>query len=110
MYSTFLGDLKSRGHLLSYVTSSSSNLKLKSFGESLYDNILHFAPLSNGFGGITADDFFQFSDEGGNLLIAVNREVGDSSRDFLAGVGVSVHKKGSEVIDHFSFAAAHDTK
>lgn len=86
---------------MSYFQSESSDLKLKSFGETLYDNIVFFAPLTDRFSLITFDDLTEFSNEGGNILIAVNKETGDSVRDFVETFGISLDKKGTEVIDHF---------
>lgn len=101
-YSLFFDELKSRGHVLSYFQPESPELKLKVFGESLYDNIIFFAPNADRFSSITFDDIIEFSNEGGNVILAVNREVSDSVRDLVELYGFTLDKKGTEVIDHFS--------
>jgi oligosaccharyltransferase complex subunit beta len=108
-YSLFFGDLASRGHVLSYFQAESPNLALKQFGESLYDNVLFFAPSAESFSTLSFDDFVEFVQEGGNILLAANRKVSDSVRDFLESFGVSLDKKDTEVIDHFEREDSLDT-
>ena len=109
-YSLFFSDLSARGHTLSYLPADSSKLKLKSFGEYLFDNIVFFAPNAEKLGSISFDDINSFSSEGGNILMAVSREVSDSVRDLAESFGVTIDKKGSEVIDHFETVASVDTR
>jgi len=110
MFSLFFDELKSRGHNLFYFQPESPELKLKVFGESLYDNIVFFAPTSDRFSSISFDDIVEFSNEGGNILFAVNREVSDSVRDLVETFGFSLDKKGTEVLDHFNGELAVDTR
>lgn len=98
----FFNDLSTRGHSLSFLQADSPKLQLKSFGESLYDNIILFAPTVDRLGSITFNDIVEFSNEGGNVVVAANRDVSDSVRDFIETFGIVLDKKGSEVIDHFS--------
>ena len=109
-FSLFFNELKSRGHSLSFLQADSSLLKLKSFGEYNYDNIVFFAPTVEKFSTISFEDIATFSSEGGNIIIAINREVSDSVRDLLDTFGVTVDKKGSEVIDHFETFSSLDTR
>lgn len=101
-YSIFFSDLTKRGHVLSFFQAESSDLKLKMYGETLYDNLVFFAPLTDRFSLISFEDITEFSNEGGNILIAVNKETSDAVRDFVETFGFSLDKKGSEVIDHFN--------
>lgn len=109
-FSIFFDDMKSRGHELSFFQAESPDLKLKVFGESLYDNIVFFAPTIDRFSLISFEEIFQFSNEGGNIMIAVNREVSDAVRDFVELFGFTLDKKGTEVIDHFNSESSVDTR
>lgn len=95
---------------MSYFQAESPNLALKQFGESLYDNLLFFAPSAESFSTLGFDDFVEFVQEGGNILLAANRKVSDSIRDFLESFGVSLDKKDTEVIDHFEREDSLDTR
>mmetsp|Transcript_31740 Transcript_31740/g.53546 ORF Transcript_31740/g.53546 Transcript_31740/m.53546 type:complete len:461 (+) Transcript_31740:33-1415(+) len=109
MYSLFFEDLTARGHNLFYEQAESQTLQLKSYGEYKYDNILFFAPSVEKMSSISFDDINSFSDQGGNVLIAVNRDVTDGVRDLVEGFGISLDKKGTEVIDHFETVATMDS-
>ncbi len=106
----FFADLTARGHTLTFSTASANKYKLKSYGEYNYDNIVLFAPTVEKLGSINFNDITTFSSDGGNVLIAVSREVSDNVRDLTESFGVSIDKKGSEVIDHFETVASYDTK
>ena len=109
-YSLFFNDLKSRGHILTYLQVESPKLKLKSFGEYSYDNIVFFAPSVDKFSSLSFEDITTFSNEGGNIIIAVNREASDSVRELAESFGVAIDKKGTEVIDHFETVSSFDTR
>jgi oligosaccharyltransferase complex subunit beta len=109
-FSLFFADLSARGHVLTYSTANQNKLKLKSFGEYNYDNIVMFAPTVEKLGSISFNDINKFSSDGGNVLIAVSRDVSDSVRDLTETFGVTIDKKGSEVIDHFETLAAFDNR
>lgn len=103
-FSKFFDSLTSRGHELSYLASDSSDLALKKYGEFLYDNIVLFSPNADRLGSLSYDDVVEFSNEGGNILVALNRDASEAVRDFTDVLGFKVHKKGSEIIDHFQFS------
>ena len=102
-FSKFFDSLASRGHELSFHGSDSSDLSLKKYGEVLYDNIVLFSPTASKLGSLSFDDVVDFSNEGGNVLVALSRDASDAVRDFVDVLGYKVHKKGSEIIDHFQF-------
>ncbi len=110
LYSNFFEILTTRGHTLTIVNSESPDLKIKSFGEYLFNNVIFFAPTAERLGGISFDDLVDFTNERGNLILALNRDVSDSVRDFVEILGFSIHKKGTEVIDHFEFDSGSDTR
>ncbi len=89
---------------MSYFRADAPDLQLKFYGESLYDNIVFFAPVSEKLAGLSFADLTEFSNEGGNILFGLNKDVSDSVRGLVSSLGLSVHKKNSEVIDHFSRA------
>ena len=95
---------------MTYHNAGSSNLKLKSYGEYSYDNIIFFAPTVEKLGSITVDDITAFSNAGGNVLIAVSKDASDSVRDLTESFGIKLDKKGAEVIDHFEFVEAYDAR
>jgi hypothetical protein len=47
---------------------------------------------------------------GGNVIIAVSKDVSDQVREFVEVFGVSLHKKDTEVIDHFEYESTLDTR
>jgi hypothetical protein len=88
----------------------SSKLKLKSYGEYNYDNIVFFAPSAEKLGSVGFDEITAFSGAGGNVMIAVNKDVSDSVRELVETFGIALGKKGSEVIDHFEALDAYDLR
>jgi oligosaccharyltransferase complex subunit beta len=104
----FFSELSSRGHKLTYHAMDSSRLKLKAYGEYNYDNIVFFAPTAEKLGSLAFDEITAFSNAGGNVLIAASKDVSDSVRDLIESFGVTLHKKGYEVIDHFETLDDYD--
>lgn len=109
-YSLFFEDLKSRGHILSFHRVDTTDLELKSFGVNNFDNILFFAPNVDKLGSVSFEDILEFLNEGGNILIALNRDVSESVRDFVETFGISLDKRGTEVIDHFETEPSIDIR
>ncbi len=99
-----------RGHHLSFFQAESQNLALKVYGESLYDNIILFAPTIDSFSTVSFENLNEFVQEGGSILLAANRDVSDAVRDFAESFGVSFDKKGTEVIDHFENDVTLDSR
>mmetsp|Transcript_65641 Transcript_65641/g.129115 ORF Transcript_65641/g.129115 Transcript_65641/m.129115 type:complete len:459 (-) Transcript_65641:92-1468(-) len=107
-FSLFFAELASRGHQITYQSTSASKLKLKEYGEYNYDNVIIFAPNADKLGSVSFNDIIRFSDAGGNVLIAASKDVSDNVRDLVESFGISINKKGSEVIDHFETLEAFD--
>lgn len=64
---------------------------LSKYGESLYDNLIVFAPSVEEFGGLlNVDTLTQFVDEGGNILIAGSSITGDVLRELASECGFEV--------------------
>jgi len=107
-HSVFMESLANRGHHLSFLKADSPDVSLKKFGEYSYDNIILFAPRTSEFSTITFDDLVEFIDDGGNLLFGADSEMSDSMRVFAETCGIEFDKKGSEILDHFSFDRTMD--
>lgn len=88
----------------------STEKDLKSYGVYNYDNILFFAPKAEKVGSISFDEIIDFTNEGGNVIIAVSKDVSDQVREFVEVFGVSLHKKDTEVTDHFEYESTLDTR
>lgn len=88
----------------------STEKDLKSYGVYNYDNILFFAPTAEKVGSISFDEIIDFTNEGGNVIIAVSKDVSDQVREFVEVFGVSLHKKDTEVTDHFEYESTLDTR
>ena len=105
----FFKDLHDRGHQLSYISIWATDVKLKIFDETVYDNIVIFAP-SGKFSAVSQEDLVQFTDEGGNILMGFSKESTEEMREFAEYYGVTVDKKGVEVIDHFESEESSDSR
>lgn len=103
----FLGDLASRGHALTYYTPETT---LKKFGEYLFDNIVMFVSKKTEFTSVSSDDLRDFIDDGGDVLFLANGDISESMRLFAATSGVEFDRKGTAVIDHFSFDQNSDQR
>lgn len=117
-YSTFLSDLSSRGFDVSYETPRSEGLALFDLGERRYDHVL-FMPMKVKALGVSlaAGKLVDFTNGGGNVLIAQNADLSTSTSlvGFLGeiGVGLPIERTGL-VVDHFNYDAIsagekHDT-
>lgn len=103
-HSSFLADLKSKNTEVVFKYATDSALIIKKYGERLYDNIVVLAPSVTAFGnGITAADFLQFVDDGGNLLVTGSSEIGDPIKEIAADCGIEFDDEGTSVIDHMNY-------
>lgn len=113
-FSNFFESLRERGHNLQVVSPDDSTIALKKFGEILYDNIIIFAPSSTRFGagnsGAKYRDILDLIESGVNVLIAVDGDMSDETRNFAASCGIDFDEKGTQVIDHFSVHQALDRR
>lgn len=106
-HSTFLADVAAKDQDIVYKYATDGSLTIRKYGESLYDNILIMAPSVTAFGnGISTNDFLEFVDNGGNLVMAANSNVGDPIREIAADVGVEIDDEGTSVIDHMNYDAS----
>lgn len=103
-HSSFLSNLADQGQDIVYKYATDSSLTIKKYGEALYDNIVILAPSVTAFGnGIAANDFLDFIDEGGNVVMTASTDVGDAIKEIAAEVGIEIDDEGTSVIDHMNY-------
>eukprot|EP00742_Colponemidia_sp_Colp-10_P003777 GILJ01004020.1.p1 GENE.GILJ01004020.1~~GILJ01004020.1.p1 ORF type:complete len:453 (+),score=72.39 GILJ01004020.1:42-1361(+) len=106
-HSSFFQSLQARGHRLTFKMADDSEIRLKRYGEFLFDNIILFAPSAEHFGaGADVSAFLDFVDSGHNIFVAGDRDVAEPMREFANECGVDFDAPGSSVIDHFNFDAS----
>lgn len=105
-YSLFFNDLSSRGHHLKYFHVESEDLVLKDYGDYLYDNILLLAPEAQRFKHISFDEILEFTQMGGNLMLAVDGTLSESMREFGENFGAIFEK--SLLVDHMEYEPSLD--
>ena len=80
---------------------------LKRYGEPLFEHLVIFAPTVEEFGGLVSPEAIaEFVDQGGNVLVAGNSQLGEALREVASEVGFEADEEGTAVIDHLS----HDAK
>merc|ERR1719333_1489455 len=106
-HSIYFKSLVDSGFELTYKVADDSGLQIKKYGQYLYDLIIVFSPTVEEFGGdLSAEAITEFIDDGGNILIAANSNVGEVLREVASEVGFEVDDDGTAVIDHLNY----DTK
>eukprot|EP01113_Clastostelium_recurvatum_P002622 TRINITY_DN1110_c0_g1_i1.p1 TRINITY_DN1110_c0_g1~~TRINITY_DN1110_c0_g1_i1.p1 ORF type:complete len:432 (-),score=111.58 TRINITY_DN1110_c0_g1_i1:76-1371(-) len=107
-HSKFFKSLKERGYSLKYQELKGSEaVKLSKFGQFEYDHVILFAPSAD----IDSDEFIEFVDHGGNLLIGANSDVSDSVREVASACGIDLDDTDTIVVDHVNFEAQdYDSK
>ena len=61
------------------------------------------------FGGnINVQSVTEFIDNGGNVLVAVNENVGDAIRELAVECGLEIDEEGAQVIDHLNYDLSDD--
>jgi len=103
-HSIFFKSLTDRSYQLTFKYADDSSLDLKYLGEYTHQHIIIFAPSVQEFGGkLNVKKLLQFIDDGGNILVSANPEIGDALRKFSAECGVEIDEANSSVIDHHNF-------
>merc|ERR1711971_848821 len=99
------------GFELTFKVADDSGLVLKKYGEFLYDHLIIFAPTVEEFGGaISPEAITEFIDEGGNVLVAGNSNLGEALREVASEVGFEADEEGTSVIDHLNYDAKDEGK
>lgn len=73
---------------MTFKTADDSSLALVKYGEYLYDNLIIFSPSVQEFGGsIDVAAITNFVDNGGNILVAANSNIGEPIRELATECG-----------------------
>ncbi|KAL2886065.1 Dolichyl-diphosphooligosaccharide--protein glycosyltransferase subunit wbp1 [Ceratocystis lukuohia] len=108
-YSTFLGDLKSRGFDLTYSTAKADSLKLFELGERTYDHIVLLPSHLKNLGSVfTPSALLKFLNTDGNILFALSstHPVASSVSSLFSELDITLpDERLTTVVDHFSYDA-----
>jgi len=108
-HSIFFKSLTERGHKLTFKTADDSNLALIKHGEFVYEHLILFAPSVEALGGaLSVQEIVKFVDEGGNVLLAANSNIGEIARELASEVGFEFDDEKTAVIDHLNFDSIND--
>ncbi|KAG7104999.1 Dolichyl-diphosphooligosaccharide--protein glycosyltransferase like [Verticillium longisporum] len=106
-YSTFLGDLESRGFKISYETPKSESLKLFHLGERTFDHVLLFPSKIKSLGpNLTPNILVQFVNAEGNILLTTSSAstIPSTVANLLAEFDISLPlERTGLVVDHFNY-------
>lgn len=103
-HSIFFKSLQDRGFQLTYRSADDPTLTLVKYGAHLYKNLILFSPSVEEFGGnVNVQAITDFIDNGGNVLVAANSNVGDAIRELATECGVEIDEEGAHVIDHLNY-------
>jgi len=106
-HSIYFRALATQGFTLTFKVADDSSLVLKRYGEPLFEHLVIFAPTVEEFGGLVSPEAIaEFVDQGGNVLVAGNSQLGEALREVASEVGFEADEEGTAVIDHLS----HDAK
>ena len=93
-HSIYFKSLVDSGFELTYKVADDSGLQIKKYGQYLYEHIIVFSPSVEEFGGdLSAEAITEFIDDGGNILIAANSNVGAVLREVASEVGFETVKE-----------------
>eukprot|EP01112_Ceratiomyxa_fruticulosa_P023268 TRINITY_DN8821_c0_g2_i1.p1 TRINITY_DN8821_c0_g2~~TRINITY_DN8821_c0_g2_i1.p1 ORF type:complete len:427 (+),score=100.49 TRINITY_DN8821_c0_g2_i1:198-1478(+) len=98
-HSIFFKSLEDRGFTLTYKDASSEVPKLSRYGSYDYDHVILFAPSAD----IDSDEYLDFIDNGGNVLVAASSSVSDSIRDLTAECGIQLDESNTAIVDHQNY-------
>jgi oligosaccharyltransferase complex subunit beta len=103
-HSTYFRILKDKGFDITYKLADDANLALVKYGEFLYEHLILFSPSVEEFGGsVDVEAITNFIDNGGNVLVAVNSNIGEPIKDVAMECGVEFDDEKTFVIDHFHY-------
>ncbi|KAJ4356765.1 oligosaccharyl transferase glycoprotein complex, beta subunit [Didymosphaeria variabile] len=106
-YSVLLEDLSSRGFHTTVQSPKADKLSLFRHGERAYDHVILLPAKSKGLGpALTANQFLDFMNKEGNVIVALSSEhaTPSSVQSLLLELDINVPSdKGALVVDHFNF-------
>jgi len=108
-HSVFFKTLADRGHVLTFKTADDPTLALIKYGEFLFEHLVLFSPSVEEFGGsLSVNEITKFVDEGGNVLIAANSNIGDGVRELASELGFEFDDEKTSIIDHLNYDMISD--
>jgi len=103
-HSIYFKSMADAGYDLTYKVADDATLNIKKYGEFLYDHLVIFSPTVEEFGGnLNVEMLTDFVDNGGNILIAGNSNLGEVLREIASEVGFEADEEGTSVIDHLNY-------
>ncbi|KAI5204173.1 oligosaccharyl transferase subunit beta [Aureobasidium subglaciale] len=109
-YSSFFGDLESRGYSVTYDSPKSKSLSLFKHGNLAYDHLVLLPPKSKGFGPqLTPNILVDYVNNNGNVLLALTADqpIPAAVASLLLELDVTLPPERSAlVVDHINY----DTK
>ncbi|KAJ2900347.1 hypothetical protein MKZ38_002480 [Zalerion maritima] len=106
-YSTFLGDVESRGFDITFEAPKSESLKLFTLGERSYDHILLLPTKGKGIGpNLTPQALLDFYNAEGNILLTLSSTNTAPTSLVSVLLELDIHlpsDRTGTVVDHFSY-------
>ena len=110
-HSIYFKSLVEAGYDLTYKVADDATLNIKKYGEFIYDHLVIFSPTVEEFGGnLSVETLTDFIDNGGNILVAGNSNLGEVLREIASEVGFEADEEGTAVIDHLNYDIKDDGK
>ncbi|KAI2798591.1 hypothetical protein RDWZM_004545 [Blomia tropicalis] len=108
-HSIFFKALQDRGFDLTFKLADDATLTLTKYGNPIYKHLILFSPSVEEFGGsINVQSITDFIDNGGNVLVTANENVGDAIRELAVECGLEIDEEGAQVIDHLNYDLSDD--
>ncbi|KAL4481436.1 hypothetical protein ABPG74_007525 [Tetrahymena malaccensis] len=101
-HSTFFNDLRSKGYDLDFRALNSATIKLLTYGEYNYDQMIVIASSNMDGKGLTKNKIAEFFDSGRNVFIATDIDSSKTIRQLYNEFGVDIDEYSSRVQDHFN--------
>jgi len=101
-HSTFFNDLHSNGYELDIKMITSQQVKLKEYGEYLYDQMILFCGSETDPKMLKQNQILEFYDSGHNILLAGDVDVSKFFRVMANNFGVDFDSVGTRVYDHIT--------
>jgi len=110
-HSIYFKNMVDSGFDMTFKGADDATLIIKKYGEFLFDHLVIFAPTVEEFGGnLNVETLTDFVDNGGNILIAGNSNLGEVLREIASEVGFEADEEGTSVIDHLNYDVKDEGK
>ncbi|KAF2104547.1 Dolichyl-diphosphooligosaccharide-protein glycosyltransferase 48kDa subunit [Rhizodiscina lignyota] len=106
-YSSFWGDLESRGFKISFESPKNDKLSLFQHGERAYDHVILFPPTSKAYGpSLTPNLILDYMKAEGNILLALSGNSPTPNQISSLLLELDIHlpnDRNALVVDHFNY-------